>query len=83
LSSEAERPGHATRCPSCGLALQVSMRGQGPEMTYDFSTWSRVCRFPLLGGPSVCLARSFEPALVVAPDADIPDVPAGRQLGYS
>jgi hypothetical protein len=65
------------------LALQVVTRGQGPEMAYDFLSWSRVCRFPLLGGPSMCLARSLEPAAVVAPDADISGVPAPPPLGYS
>jgi hypothetical protein len=52
-------------------------------MVYDFSTWNRVCRFPGLGGPSMCLARAFEPAVAVAPDADVPDVSAARPLGYS
>jgi hypothetical protein len=60
------------------------MRGAGPELAYDFTAWIRMCKSPLLGGPSMCLARAFEPAAaLVEPDVDLLDDPAGRPLGYS
>ncbi len=61
LSKNAEIPGHQSRCPRCGLTLQVTVRGAGPELGYDFAAWNRVCKSPLLGGPSMCLARACEP----------------------
>jgi hypothetical protein len=60
------------------------MRGAGPELAYDFGAWSRQCRFPLLGGPSMCLARAFEPrAAVVEPGVDYLDDPVIEPLEYS
>ena len=84
MSNDVEGPGHASRCPRCGLALQVRMRGEGPELAYDFPAWSRQCRLPLLGGPSMCLARAFEAtAGAVEPGADFLGNLIGRPLGYS
>jgi hypothetical protein len=59
------------------------MRAEGPEVTYDFPTWHRLCRFPILGGPSMCLACTFEPAAAAQPGADSLDDPPGKPLGYS
>jgi hypothetical protein len=60
------------------------MGATGPELTYDFPAWNRQCRDPMLGGPSMCLARFFEQAAAPSePGADLPDDPAGRPLGYS
>jgi hypothetical protein len=42
-------------CPKCGLALQVVDVGERPSLRYDFAAWDRLCRFPLLGGPSTCM----------------------------
>lgn len=53
--------GHQSRCPRCGLPLQVIARGDGRELSYDFVAWNRLCKDPLLGGPSICLARACEP----------------------
>ena len=44
-------------CPKCGLVLQVVDIGERPSLRYDFPTWDRLCRDPLLGGPSACLGR--------------------------
>jgi hypothetical protein len=35
--------------------LQVVDVGERPSLRYDFPTWDRQCRYPLLGGPSACL----------------------------
>jgi hypothetical protein len=56
---------HSTRCPQCGLELQVSVREGAPELGYDFVAWNGRCKFPLLGGPSMCLARASEPMAAV------------------
>src|SRR5688572_8105692 len=50
-----ESSGHHTRCPICGLALQVVSRGAVLELHYDFAVWDRACKTPDLGGPSICL----------------------------
>jgi hypothetical protein len=64
--------------------LHVLMRGAGPELAYDFAAWSGLCKSPLLGGPSMCLARAFEPmAAVREPGLDHIGDPAGRPLVYS
>jgi len=66
------------------LALHVSVREAGPELTYDFPAWDRLCKFPILGGPSMCLARAFEPlAALIEPGLDYPDDPAMRPLFVS
>ena len=84
MSENAEGPGHVSRCPRCGLPLHVLMRGLGPELAYDFAAWSRQCKSPLLGGPSMCLARAFEPmAARLEPGLDHLDEPAVRPLAYS
>jgi hypothetical protein len=60
------------------------MREAVPELTYDFPAWNRLCKFPLLGGPSMCLARALEPmAALLEPGLDYLDDPVGRPLGYS
>jgi hypothetical protein len=60
------------------------MRGLGPELAYDFAAWSRQCKSPLLGGPSMCLARAFEPtASLLEPGLGHLDDPIGRPLWYS
>jgi hypothetical protein len=61
LSKIAEISGHKSRCPRCGLTFEVTVRDAGPELGYDFAAWDRLCRSPLLGGPSMCLARACEP----------------------
>jgi len=84
LSDDPKESGHASRCPRCGLPVHVLMGATGPELTYDFPAWNRQCRDPLLGGPSMCLARAFEQTAALSdPDADISDDPARRPLGYS
>lgn len=60
------------------------MRGAGPELSYDFAEWSRLCKSPLFGGPSMCLSRAYEPIVAdVEPRVDNLDDPAGKPLGYS
>jgi len=84
VSDDSDAPGHASRCPRCGLPLRVLMGASGPELAYDFPTWNRLCRDPLLGGPSMCLARTFEQAPAFSElGAELLDDPAGRPLGYS
>jgi hypothetical protein len=58
LSEKPANSAHHTQCPRCGLLLEVTAREGGPEVGYDFAAWSRVCRSPHLGGPSMCLARA-------------------------
>jgi hypothetical protein len=84
LSKNLDGPGHESRCPDCGLVLHSVIRGAGPELTYDFLAWNQLCKFPLLGGPSMCLARAFEPmAAPIEPGLDHLDDPIGRPFGYS
>jgi hypothetical protein len=60
------------------------MREAGPELTYDFPAWSRLCKYSLLGGPSMCLAQACEPmGALLEPDQDYVADPAGRPLGFS
>jgi hypothetical protein len=67
MTQEAVAPGRRSRCPICGLQLQVIARGAAPALEYDFQEWSRVCKFPASGGPSMCLAGTAGP-VAVAPD---------------
>jgi hypothetical protein len=46
--------------------LQVRARESAPVLEYDFPAWDQLCRFPGLGGPSMCLAKAFEPESAVA-----------------
>jgi hypothetical protein len=39
----------------CGLRIAVVDLGEQPDFCYDFPSWDRLCRYPLLGGPSACL----------------------------
>ena len=55
--------GHQSRCPRCGLEIEVVARGGGPELGYDFAAWNRLCKEPMLGGPSMCLARACFPVV--------------------
>ena len=56
LDADAAAPAIGRRvCPKCGLALQVVDVGERPSLRYNFPTWDRQCRYPLLGGPSACL----------------------------
>jgi hypothetical protein len=60
------------------------MRAGGPELAYDFPAWNQQCKFPLLGGPSMCLARAYEPVpALLEPGLDQVDHPPSRPLGYS
>lgn len=63
LDGRTATPGVGQRvCPKCGLALQVVDVGERPSLRYDFPAWDRLCQFPLLGGPSACLAMQTEAA---------------------
>ena len=57
LDSEAAPAAGQCICPKCGLVLQVVDIGERPSFRYDFQAWDRLCRDPLLGGPSACLGR--------------------------
>jgi hypothetical protein len=70
MCNEAVATGRRSRCPVCGLPLQVRAHGPGPEISYDFPAWDRLCRYPALGGPSMCLAGAREPAGGVAAAVD-------------
>jgi hypothetical protein len=61
LSDNAEAPGHHSRCPRCGLALEVVARDGARDIAYDFAAWNRLCKAPMLGGPSMCLAQACTP----------------------
>jgi|GEM_PF-3749071 len=56
-------PGRPTRCPACGLYLEVVIREGTPELYYDYAAWARRCKSPALGGPSMCLARTAAPGV--------------------
>jgi hypothetical protein len=71
MSQEAVASGRRSRCPVCGLQLQVCARGSTPVLEYDFPEWTRLCRFSAAGGPSMCLA------LTVKPLAAVPSTPLG------
>jgi hypothetical protein len=61
MSDESDASGHHSRCPVCGLPLRVAMGGAGPELSYDFPAWNRLCKRTVLGGPSMCLAGLCAP----------------------
>jgi hypothetical protein len=63
---------HRTRCPVCGLELEVSTGGAAPMLEYDFGTWGRLCPSTALGGPSMCLAGMRGAATAVDPPIDAP-----------
>jgi hypothetical protein len=42
-------------------------------LEYDFPAWSRLCRSPALGGPSLCLAALGGAAAAVDRAIDAPD----------
>lgn len=64
---------HRSRCPVCGLALEVRAGGASPMLEYEFPEWSRLCRSPELGGPSLCLAAMGGAATAVDRAIDAPD----------
>jgi len=84
LSTKDDNPGHESHCPRCGLTLQFAARKAGPELTYDFPAWNRLCKFPVLGGPSMCLAHALEPvAATPGSNPDYLEEAVSRPLGYS
>jgi hypothetical protein len=61
MSERRATPGRRSRCPLCGLELQVFAGSEAPVLTYDFPDWSRLCKLPASGGPSMCLAMTTGP----------------------
>jgi hypothetical protein len=61
MSQEHVAPGHRSRCPVCGLELQVVAAGAAPMLAYDFPEWARLCKLSAAGGPSMCLALTMGP----------------------
>jgi hypothetical protein len=43
-------------CPFCGLVLTIETSTNETLVTYDHRGW--VCKFPDLGSPALCLAKS-------------------------
>jgi hypothetical protein len=62
MHSSRNDSGRKSRCPLCGLSLEVVTLSSGPELRYDFPVWDRLCKRPALGGPSMCLAGMSVPA---------------------
>lgn len=51
--------GHAAACPHCGLQLTITRDKLGTRVTFDLREWERLCKFPHLDSPVLCLiARS-------------------------
>jgi hypothetical protein len=61
MSEKRAAPGRRSRCPVCGLELQVLAASATPVLVYDFPEWSRLCKFSACGGPSMCLALTTGP----------------------
>jgi hypothetical protein len=82
MSKPVQQPVRTSVCPTCGLRLEVECRADGVQIGYDFAAWDRQCRFPALGGPSLCLGRTLpaEP-LFVGPGAERPERPRARVPG--
>ena len=45
----------ATRCPDCGLLLEVQAENGKAEVHYDHAQWERECNRVWLDGPIRCL----------------------------
>jgi hypothetical protein len=69
MSEKRATPGRRSRCPVCGLELQVFAGSEAPVLTYDFPEWSRLCKLRDSGGPSICLAMTTGP--VAAPHSQV------------
>jgi hypothetical protein len=61
MSQKRATPGRRSRCPVCGLELQVFTDSAAPVLAYDFPEWSRLCKLSASGGPSMCLALTTGP----------------------
>ena len=81
LSKSTEISGHKSHCPRCGLTFEITVRDGGPELGYDFAAWNRVCRSPLLGGPSMCLAQACELVAPIDIGLEYRDSPVVKPLG--
>jgi Zn-finger nucleic acid-binding protein len=44
-----------TKCPDCGLLLEVQAENGNTEVQYDRAQWERECRRVWLDGPLWCL----------------------------
>jgi hypothetical protein len=62
MSQKGATPGRRSRCPLCGLELQIMAGDEAPVLAYDFPEWSRLCKLSACGGPSMCLALTTGPA---------------------
>ena len=66
MSQERVALGHRSRCPVCGLELEVVAGGAAPMLAYDFPEWARLCKLSASGGPSMCLALTMGPVAAAA-----------------
>lgn len=49
--------GHAQTltCPQCGLALTIRRVKGGTHLSYNARDWKRLCKYPELDSPVLCL----------------------------
>lgn len=45
-------------CPHCGLVLTLDDTQGSIVITYDPGEWLRLCRYPDLGSPALCLLEA-------------------------
>jgi hypothetical protein len=44
-------------CPHCGLALTIDDSQGGTVVGYAPAEWRRLCKYPDLGSPALCLLQ--------------------------
>jgi hypothetical protein len=44
-------------CPHCGLVLTIRPSKIGMRLTFAAAEWSRLCKYPALDSPVLCLAE--------------------------
>ena len=80
MSQKRATPGRRSRCPVCGLELQVMAGNATPVLVYDFPEWSRLCKLSACGGPSMCLAQTTGP--VAAPPSPVLGTQDAAETGH-
>ena len=49
--------GKAFACPHCGLTLTIAPDKRGTRISFAVKEWQRLCKFPDLDSPVLCLAK--------------------------
>ncbi|HWE20902.1 MAG TPA: hypothetical protein VG758_27655 [Hyphomicrobiaceae bacterium] len=50
-------PTKTISCPHCGLVLTIKRVKGGTRISYDPAEWRRLCNYPALDSPILCLVE--------------------------